>query len=642
VSSTVGFAVESITQEHVDATKDARTLLAAGKTFRQTREATWRKSEKQYIGKQWDQSATDDPTADLTVVNVSFGTVQTIQPYITGQEPRFYVEPFSKEATQLNAALQEALLNRIWHHREVGAQAALKAATTDYVIIGDGYIKVSWAIEDKASGLGATSEVAQVYIDRVSPWDVWLDPYATSFADARWVAQRLWKTKHEVESDDRYTIPTDFQFAAREQEEDDEAGQDRADAATTEDDQWVVLVEYYDQERDMLYVFPDRAGLNDKPWQVVEGISCPIIPIPGYTIPGSPYHMGDLEQIYHLQQELNKTRSELMTHRRRNVAKIFIKDSALSKDAKDAMMSPIVGQAIPIEGDQPLQDLVMPLSLAPIASENYSSSQQIMDDIREITGVTEYQRGSSPEITRTATEASIMEGAANVKIKAKLAAIENATRQAGEVILAIAAEVFPQTDVDEISVWIGGEQARKMNDMQVGEEMATAADAGQMDQLGELQGKLGNQSEAVITPTDEMFEGIYEVFVAQGSTEYRNPQAREERFKDMFFSLLQNAEGLQMAQVQVDFNALLRLWLESTDIPDVEQILSQPQAGGMAPPGMDPAQGPPGGEPGMEQMMAMMAGGGGMGAAPGPQPQMPMSGMPMPENSGMVPEQVPQ
>jgi len=265
-----------------------------------------------------------------------------------------------------------------------------------------------------------------------------------------------------------------------------------------------------------------------------------------------------------------------------------------------------------------------------------------MDDIREITGVTEYQRGSSPEITRTATEASIMEGAANVKIKAKLAAIENATRQAGEVILAIAAEVFPQTDVDEISVWIGGEQARKMNDMQVGEEMATAADAGQMDQLGELQGKLGNQSEAVITPTDEMFEGIYEVFVAQGSTEYRNPQAREERFKDMFFSLLQNAEGLQMAQVQVDFNALLRLWLESTDIPDVEQILSQPQAGGMAPPGMDPAQGPPGGEPGMEQMMAMMAGGGGMGGAPGPQPGMPMSGMPSPENSGMMPEQMPQ
>jgi len=268
-----------------------------------------------------------------------------------------------------------------------------------------------------------------------------------------------------------------------------------------------VLVEYYDQERDMLYTFPDRAGLNDKPWQVVEGISCPIIPIPGYTIPGSPYHMGDLEQIYHLQQELNKTRSELMTHRRRNVAKIFIKDSALNDDAREAMMSPIVGQAIPIEGDQPLSDLVMPLSLAPIASENYSSSQQIMDDIREITGVTEYQRGAAPEITRTATEASIMEGAANVKIKAKLAAIEAATRQAGEIILAIAAEVFPQTDVDEIAVWIGGEQARKMNDMQTGEEMASAADAGQMEELGELQGKLGNQSEALITPTDEMFEG---------------------------------------------------------------------------------------------------------------------------------------
>lgn len=635
--STVGYPAESITRAHADAVRNARILVDAGKSFRKRRETTWKRSERQYVGQQWAPGDLEDESADLVTVNVSFATVQTIQPYITGQEPRFYVEPFSKDATQLNASLQEALVNRIWTHRDVGAQSALRAATTDYVIYGDGWIKVTWAIEERSSGLGATTEVARIFVDRVSPWDVWMDPYASSISDARWVAQRIWKTKHEVESDDRYRIPADFVFTTRQWDEDDE-GRDRTGQAVTEDDEWVVLIEFYDQERDIMYVYPERSGADDRPWQVVEGITCPLVPIPGYTIPGSPYHMGDLEQIYDLQHELNKTRSELMTHRRRNVAKVFVKTQAMSDDAMDALTSPIVGQAVPVDGDQPLQDLVQPMQLAPIASENYASSEQIMNDIREITGITEYQRGIAPEITRTATEASIMEGAANVKIKSKLAAIESATRAAGELILAIASEVFPQTDVDELAVWIGGERARKMNDMAAGEEASKALDAGDQEAAAAAADKIGTMSEAIITPTEEMFEGQYEIFVTQGSTEYRNPQAREERFKDMFFSLLGAQEGLVQAGVNVNYGALLRLWLESTDIPDVEQVLApaptsppgiSPTPGGPPPPGA--GQMPPGGM--SPELMAMMGGGG--------VPPMPQMGAPAPENTGMMPEMMP-
>ena len=653
MGTTVGFAVERITQEHVDATKDAKTLLEGGKIFRESRESVWRISERQYVGQQWSVEASEDPTADLTVVNISFATVQTIQPYITGQEPRFYVEPFSKDATQLNASLQEALLNRIWMHREVGAQQALRDATADYVIYGDGWIKVSWAIEEKATGLGQTSEVATIFVDRVSPWDVWIDPYASSVTDARWVAQRLWKTRHEVEGDDRYQIPADFEFSSRDWE-DQEEGQQRTDRAVVEDDEWVVLVEFYDQEREVLYTFPDRAGVDDRPWQVVEGMSTPLVPIAGYLIPGSPYHMGDLEQIAELQQELNKTRSQLMTHRRRNIAKIFMKEEGISDDAQDALMSPIVGEIVPVATDRSLSDLVMPVQLAPIASENYAVTDQIMNDIREITGITEYQRGIAPDITRTATEASIMEGAANVKIKSKLSSIETATRQAGELILAIAAEVFPKTDVDEIAVWIGGEQARKLNDMQTGDQMADALDQNDMMRAGELSSQLGNMSEALITPRDDMFIGEYEVSVAQGSTEYRNPQAREQRYKDMFFSLLGVAEPLQQVGVQVDYNELLRLWLESTDVPDVDAVMGKSSVSQqMQPPGMPPeAMGPPGmgmgpGQgmgPGMGMGMGPGPGpGAGMGmmGAPGPQPGMPPPGMPGPDNTGMIPEAAP-
>ena len=633
MGSTAGYAVQSITSADRKAAEKMRDELEIARTFRQTREKIWRQSERQYAGKMW-RSADDDPTADLINVNVSFSTINTILPHLTGMSPEFMVEPFSGNATVKNARLQQAFLNRMWRKQSVGAQMALKAATWDYLVYGDGYLKTTWKIADRLVNIDETAEVVEMFVDRLSPWDVWTDPNATSLSSARWCAVRVWTTETEAREDDTLRIPAKFGFTTIDPTKDDDQGisdGDRTYHATASANKWVVLYEFYDLIEKKLYVVPEEG--DALPWKIVEGIELPISQIPNYTIPQSPYHMGDLEQIYSIQREIDKTRSQAITHRKRNVSKVFVRKDALSPEAENALTSSIVGEMVPIEGDVPLGDLVQAMQLAPLPAESYSLATQAQQDIYEITGVSDYQRGSAPQITRTATEAQIMQGSSNVKIDAKLNDVEEALRQVGQLILGIAEDVFPMTDVDEMSMFIGGIDAQQINQLQAGDEAQAALESGDADTARAIADTAGLYGEATLTPTDEIFEGEYEVTVAHTSTDATSPQAKQAKFESVVSMLAELYPLLRQTGVNVDMGRVVRLWLEATGIPGAEAILSgapgQPSPEEMQ--AQASAQGAPGGGNGAvpPELMAML--GGAQGGAPGP-PAAPIG----PDNSGSL------
>jgi len=634
VPTNIGYAVEEITPTHAKAVTDARSLLQAGMEHRAARrEGTWKLVSKQYEGKQWDLDAVEDPSADLTVVNVSFATVQTIKPYITGNEPRFYLEPFSTDATRTSAALQEVFLNRLWRHPPVGAQTALRQAVFDYLKMGDGFAKTTYTIDPIKVALDEEEDVASIHVDRISPWDIWIDEYATGIHDARWIAHRIWKTQREVKDDGRYTIPPGFIFADRQTASaDDEGRADRTNITQADDDQWVELIEFYDVTDRIMYAFPRNSAESDMPWQVLETVELPIVQLPNYELDNSPWHMGDLEQISKLQSELNKTRSELMTHRRRNVAKLAMKKGAVGDSAKAALKSPIVNEIVEIDTQEQLSSVFMPINMPPITADNYGASAEIKDDIREITGITEYQRGIAPEITRTATEASIMDASANVKLTAKLTIVEEAARQLGTLILNIAREVFPKTRFEEWAMFIGGDEAKRLNRMAQADEAAALQEQGLDMQAAEVTQQPITER-ADLQPSAAMFVGEYEVLVQIGSTEYRDPKLREERLREMFFAMLEAAPQLQQMGIQFDLGHMLRLWMEATDLTDIDSLL------GGAAAGQDPAAGQ---QDMMAQMMAQMGQGAPPGAPPGgggpppPPPGVDPTMAQSPANTGML------
>ena len=300
--------------------------FAQGQDHRQSlREEIWRKVDKQYEGEHWTVEALEDPTADLTVVNMSFATIQTIKPYITDQEPRFYLEPFARMPPGCRAALQEVFLNRLWRHPPVGAQVALRAATFDYLTFGDGFMKATYRISDRIRRRGEPADFVELFVDRVTPWDVWIDPYSDALDTARWVAHRIWLTEDEAEltSDSRSPPASSSPIVGL-----------TTTIAVTGPTPACPTVNVGPAHRVLRrhqwghVLLPHRTSttaerqrIDQLPWQVVDDMRVPIVQMPNYDISDRPWHMGDLEQIAKLQNELNKTRSELMTHRRRNVAK---------------------------------------------------------------------------------------------------------------------------------------------------------------------------------------------------------------------------------------------------------------------------------------------------------------------------------
>ena len=618
-----GYAAESITKEHRDAVRRSRQLLAGGKEYREaTREAVWRRSQAQYEGDHWSRTEMEDPTADLITVNVSFSTVNTIIPYVTSEDPRFLVVPFSAQATQQNARIQQAMLNKIWR-RGRGLDAA-RIAAEDYLVYGDGYIKPTWAIVEKVAEDGTVTEVVDIAFDAVSPWDIWLDPFSTGMRDARWVAQRILTSRREFEADDRYDQELADQIPWGTFTRDEETDAER-DIVSEDDGEWVEIFEFYDRIDRALYVFTED-GPED-PLLVVEEIDCPISPLANYRIPQSPYHMGELEQLWPMQQELNKTRSQLITHRRRNIGKYVYKQASLSEDGIAALTSPIINQGIEVLGDLPLDSAIKPLQLAALTPDAYNSADQAMRDMYEISGVNEYLRGATPEIRRTATEASIIEGASNVKTRAKLADVERCVRFVGEYTLAIMKEVFPETDTDEMAMFLTGPEAEQLG------RAAAAAEADEMALAGapqaEVQGVIDEGrdiGEVTLTPTDDVFVGEYEVEVESGSTEMRNPVFKEQKYREMAMSLIQMGPSLQQMGVNLNVRKILEMWFEAAGIADVEGMFDASDA-------MDPTMA--GG------LGAILPGAGDPGGTPQGQPNIAGVGAPVApvtaENTGAIP-----
>ena len=604
----------------MDRLNAAHDKLHYAQQFRQKqRETNWRNSYDQYMNKLgWDNSG--DPSADIVNVNVSFSTINTILPFVADENPKFLVEPFSADATAENAELLQAFMNRLWESDKVRGQIHFRDFVFDYLLYGDGYMQVGYKIieepqYDSAGDViaGRGTQLAEFNVERLSPWDVWIDPYSDGIYNARWVCRRILVPVQELYDDDRYKIIDSSALGGGVAMDSDLNPEDKermeyfAQMGTEDQTGWVAIFEFYDIVEKWSMTFTKGATL---PIRYLEGIKCPIVQASNYRIPNSPYHIGELENILALQEELNKTRSQMITHRRRNVMKWMYRRDRIGEDAIEGMQSEMINATIPVDGMEPFERLILPVMPQSIGQDAYMMDGQIKTDINEITGVSDYLRGQPPDSNRSATEAAIIEGAANVRTRHKLLDVETSARQIGQMLLDIMADVIPETDYDEMAQYITGRESERLN---------------------RALGKDDIQTDNILTPIPEMFTGKYVVFVERGSTELRNPQIKAQKFKDVAQILMNTAPLLQEMGIYVNLKQALELWLKAEGISDVDALLTpdeeammmqqQQQMAGMQPPG--------GGRPGV-----------GAPTSPGDPRQettQPPSAMISPETSGMLP-----
>jgi len=127
-----------------------------------------------------------------------------------------------------------------------------------------------------------------------------------------------------------------------------------------------------------------------------------------------------------------------MLHRKRYSRKWLFQESAFDDDGRQALASDEDNVIVPVKSGENLNNVVVPMPALINPPEFYNQSSLITNDIDRVSGVSEYQRGSIPETTRTAREASIIAEAGNARVAEKLVAIENAIAQCASNLIMLA------------------------------------------------------------------------------------------------------------------------------------------------------------------------------------------------------------
>jgi hypothetical protein len=431
----------------------------------------WRRLIDLYRGKHYEYLTEDD----RLLVNISFATVNVIAPSVAVNYPKITVNAVRAENAP-NAVITEAVVNYWWRH--YGVRPEFRRAVKDFLIVGHGWLKCGYryveedVVDDydvdpsdpNAVGNDVTPQQVVVedrpFVERVSPFDVYVDPDGTSMADINWIAQRIRRPLKDVRTDKRYNATARRDCAPSSWGKISGEELVRREVQDS-DEQYVEVWEFYDLRKRMMSVFADGGDaflVAPKPMPYAFGH--PFVMVRNYDIPDYFYPMGDLEAIEPLQRELNETRSQMMNHRKRYSRKYLYRVDSFDSAGAQLLASDADNVMVPVQGDERLENVIAAVPAVITPPEFYNQSSLITDDIQSVSGVSEYARGGMPEIRRTATEAAIVADASNARAADKLATIEQAIAMVGQRLVQLAQQFMDSEQVARITgkngeqVWV--------------------------------------------------------------------------------------------------------------------------------------------------------------------------------------------
>jgi len=429
----------------------------------------WRRMIDLYRGKHFDHVSSEDQM----LINAAFSTINVIAPSVAVNHPKITVGARKPEDGD-KAIITEAIINYWWRHFD--CQKQLRRAVDDYLIIGHAWLKVGYkfveeerkkpkaiqqpmptapgqemeeGMEDESSDLDSVAEDSPMeteivvtedrpFVERVSPFDVFVDPDSTSIEDCKWIAQRVRRGLLDVRSDQRYNRQARNDAQASQYNK--WAGDEERPRASKEDrDAYVDVWEFYDIKRGTMSVFCNGSdGFLVNPTPMPYAFGHPFVMMRNYDIPEHFYPMGELEAIEPLQYELNATRTQMMNHRKRFSRKWLYKENAFDTPGRDALESDEDNVMVPVISDEPLQSVVQAMPAVVNPPDMYNLTNQIMQDMDRVSGVAEFMRGGASEINRTATEAAMMQDAMNARTSDKLAEVERSIGSCAKRLIGLA------------------------------------------------------------------------------------------------------------------------------------------------------------------------------------------------------------
>jgi len=584
----------------------------------------WRRWIDLYRGKQYQQ----DLPGDKLMVNLVFSTINTMAPAVAVNNPRFVVNARQPDKAA-QAVVTEEILNYMW--RQHSYQDEFRLSVNDNLIVGHGWCKVGYKFtkppEEKSTGEGDGDNDAddvgiddrddvegnvesemnieddRPFLERISIFDMFVDPDARNPKEMAWIAQRIWRPIQDVQVDSRYLPAARKKVSSRgwsrwsNEDGDAREGEQPSKGAKS----FCEVIEFYDIKRKTMCTFAldsddasGESGFLIKPRPMPYAKGQPFEMLRNYEVADHFYPIGDVEQIEPLQLELNQTRTQMMNHRKRFQRKWLYERDAFDREGVQALEADIDNTMIPVMSDGNPASVIAPLPAVITPSEFYDQSAMISNDIDRVSGVTDYQRGATANtMKRTATEAAMIQDSANARAQDRLAAIEGSLSRLGARVIGL------------------------MQQFMTGEQVARVVT---------MPGK------AWIPYDADYIQGDFDFEVAAGSTEPMNETFRRQSAMQLVDASMPFLE-MGVANPQALYMHILQKGFGVKDVGAF--IMTQP------PPEPDPATGQPqevgpDGQPLPPEQLQQGAPGGGPPMPPGGP-----GGGPPPPPDQMAPDQMP-
>lgn len=425
-------------------------------------------------------------------IGIVFSTINTIYPSVSIARPKITVTATHPELTK-PAETVEAVINYWWKH--FGYQDEFRQAVKDYLIIGHGWLKTTYLFKEEEvpreeddmqqelmqkltekytavamspqdeALFPSDNEIAELLpttkkqiledhpqVERVSPFDMFVDADASRLYDARWLCQRIAVPASEVKDRKDWSAKARKAILATKGKMQESQGfyEDQIDKDTA----YVFVYEHYDLVNNTLCTFT-LDGTDDflkDPEPIPYEFGQPFIMLRNYEVPERFYPMGEIECMEPLQLELDMTRSAQLRDLLNHVRKYASRKGTLDQENIERLATGRDGELVLLEESAPddVSKSLVSLPSMEIPQQTYQMTQIISEDLTRVSGVSDYAMGSMPEIRRTATEAGIIQDSANSRAADKLAQIEIALAYVARRICQLGQQYLTQEQVARI------------------------------------------------------------------------------------------------------------------------------------------------------------------------------------------------
>jgi len=377
-------------------------------------------------------------------------------PKIYARNPRITLRPNNPNIPYERLKAAETTVN--WYIRKLRIKQEMKKMVADNYGNGVGLLLFGYDGQygykpDHASplleGQGTTDRFAHdmnyiEYNKNIFPGSPWalrgrpLDfivPFgATSITTTPWIAYRIIRLVDDAKKDERY-LPNRKDLVANKQIDCEGAYADEIYKEMMDDDEYIELWEIRDYKTRMIYVI----SIDHPKFLVKEVDELQFNDLPAAEMIFNPdsnsfWGIPDARIIMPQQDEMNEIRTQARAHRAAATIKALALQGAMTPEDKKKFLSGVVMPIVELTGAGNIKDSIMLLQ-PHVPMEFGTLSEQVVRDVREMIGLGPNQAGEFASGRKTATEAKIVQTAAELRIDERRDIASDVLVQIGKKIL---------------------------------------------------------------------------------------------------------------------------------------------------------------------------------------------------------------